>query len=84
MTRWLIPHFGDADMWRQIVRNNEPVHHATITLRSDEVFLPRVLVEAGFFPSTSQIRKNRPDLWRLREPFDDLQLQWAQIEVWPA
>ena len=30
----------------------------------EEWFLPRLLVKYGFFKSTSQLRKNRIDLWR--------------------
>lgn len=31
---------------------------------NEEVFLPRILKKYGFFKSTNQVRKNRPDLWR--------------------
>jgi hypothetical protein len=30
----------------------------------EEVFLPRILKKYGFFKSTNQVRKNRPNLWR--------------------
>lgn len=30
----------------------------------EEVFLPNILVTLNVFQSKSQIRKNRPDLWR--------------------
>lgn len=35
-----------------------------ITITEQETFLPKILVKHGFFKSTSQIRKNRHDLWR--------------------
>ena len=32
------------------------------TLFTEERFLPKILVENGFYPSVSEIRRNRPDL----------------------
>lgn len=29
-----------------------------------EIFIPKILKKYGFFSSTSQVKKNRPDLWR--------------------
>jgi hypothetical protein len=33
-----------------------------ITLRTEERFLPKILTQIGFFPSTSEVRRNRKDL----------------------
>lgn len=33
-------------------------------VKTDEGFLPRILVDLSIFPSVSQVRKNRPDLIR--------------------
>lgn len=33
-----------------------------IDLYTEETFLPRILVEIGFFKSNSEVRRNRPDL----------------------
>lgn len=33
-------------------------------VKFDERFLPRILVDLSIFPSVSQVRKNRPDLFR--------------------
>ena len=30
----------------------------------EEVFIPRILKKYGFFSSTSDVKRNRPDLWR--------------------
>jgi hypothetical protein len=30
----------------------------------DETFLPRILVLAGIAPSTSEVKRNHPNLWR--------------------
>ena len=32
------------------------------TFYTEERFLPKILVELGFYPSVSEIRRNRPDL----------------------
>lgn len=34
------------------------------TVHETELFLPKLLKKYGFFKSTSQVRKNRPDLWK--------------------
>lgn len=34
------------------------------TIKDKELFLPKLLKKHGFFKSTSQIKKNRPELWR--------------------
>lgn len=47
-----------------------PIVHKTSDLYSneqidsytEETFLPKILVEIGFFKSNSEVRKNRPDL----------------------
>lgn len=52
------------------------------TVFETETFLPRILVKHGFFKSTSQIRKNRPDLWRdLTEP-EFTELKIGHKRVW--
>lgn len=33
-----------------------------MTFYTEERFLPKILVELGFYPSISEIRRNRPDL----------------------
>lgn len=33
------------------------------TFFTEERFLPKILVELGIYPSTSEIRRNRPDLY---------------------
>lgn len=51
----------------------------------EERFVPRLLVQAGFFESTSQVKKNQPGLWI--EVSDEticerITLSWANIEFW--
>ena len=49
---------------------------------NDETFLPRVLVKFGFFPSTSQVKKNRPDLWCDAEDFHMDTIKIGHKRVW--
>lgn len=51
---------------------------------TDERFIPRLLVQAGFFESTSQVKKNQPELWRASEGVicEQIRLSWATIEFW--
>lgn len=52
------------------------------TVFESETFLPRILVKYGLFKSTSQIKKNRPDLWRdLTEP-EFTELKIGHRRVW--
>ena len=84
MTAVVDPTFLSVDDWRRVVKNNREIASVHFDVRSDASWLPHVLVEAGFFTSGSQIKKNRPDLWRDREDYDVVDLPWAEIEVWPA
>lgn len=83
MTRIIEPSFCTVGVWRDVVRNNARIHHIVFRIQSDENWLPHILTEAGFFPSGSELKRNRPDLWRDRERFDVVNLQWAQIEITP-
>ena len=52
------------------------------TVFEEERFLPKLLVKYGFFKSTSQIRKNRPDLWRELNKVDFEELKIGHKRVW--
>jgi hypothetical protein len=77
------PTFLDVPGWRQVVKRNRDIRCVHFDVRSDKTWLPHILVEDGFFQSASQIKKNRPDLWRDREEWDVVDLDWAEIEIWP-
>lgn len=48
------------------------------TLFTSTRFLPRIMVEAGLVKSTSEVKRNRPDLMiTLNEP-DFIQLKWGK------
>ena len=51
------------------IKENEEV------FRTDEIFLPKILKQFGIFKSTSQVKKNRPDLWRELEEFEFTKLE---------
>jgi len=52
------------------------------TAFDEERFLPKLLVKYGFFKSTSQIRKNRPDLWRELSKVDCEELKIGYKKVY--
>ena len=52
----------DIRVIRQTVKNN-PVD-CSLNVVVVKHFLPHVLVDLGFFPSTSEVKRNRPDLWK--------------------
>jgi hypothetical protein len=84
LTTRVFPTFLSVDDWRAVVKNNADIGRIHFDLRSARTWIPHILVDAGFFKSGSQIRKNRPDLMRDREEYDVVDLDWAEIEVWPA
>ena len=38
------------------------------TIKDDELFLPKLLKKYGFFKSTSEVKRNRSDLWKEMKP----------------
>jgi hypothetical protein len=67
---------------RDVVRNNARIEAALFDVETDETWLPAVLVQAGFFPSNSEVKKNQPSLWRdVLRPLDVVRLSWAEIAV---
>ena len=74
--------------WRLTKKNNKSWltwklrFVATVT---DERFLPRILVNLGFFESSSQVKKNQGTLWREIAPdviLETVELSWCVIEIW--
>lgn len=53
-----------------------------LTLFTEERFLPRIMVEAGIVKSTSEVRRNRPDLWRNLDKLDFFQVKWGKKFLW--
>lgn len=52
------------------------------TLFTEERFLPRIMVEAGIVKSTSEVRRNRPDLWKSLDKLDFFQVKWGKKFLW--
>lgn len=70
--------------WREIQRRNSDIHRIPVGVNSGgEAFLPRILVNAGLFPSTSEVKRNRPDLWREVDVNESItfRLGWADVTV---
>lgn len=53
-----------------------------ITYYTEERFLPKILVECGFYPSLSEIRKNRPDLWISLDKVDFIDKLKVRKKAW--
>ncbi len=80
-TTILKPHFMDPDGWRQVVKNNARIEHVVFTIHTSETWLPTILRDAGFFPSNSEVKKNRKDLWRDVEHGETVKLSWARVLI---
>ena len=70
-----------VDTARQIVQNNPRVIGVAVVLHTSENWLPLILTQTGFFTSNSEVKRNRPDLWREVEPNEVVKLKWAEIRI---
>jgi len=52
------------------------------TLFTSERYLPKLLVDIGFFKSNSEVRKNRPDLVKELNTLDMLEIKIGKKIVW--
>lgn len=48
------------------------------TLFTSERFLPRILVEAGIAKSTSEVKRNKPQLYITLDKIDFLDIKWGK------
>lgn len=71
------PSFLDVNTWRRVVQNNADIYGIDFLIVTNDKWLPKVMTEAGFFGSGSQVKKNRPDLWR--EIVDN---EWFKFGGW--
>lgn len=62
------------------------LHHLyseeSIDLFTKERYLPKILVEIGFFTSISQVRKNRPDLLISLNKLDFIHIRVGKNHLW--
>ncbi|MFW6029731.1 MAG: hypothetical protein ACOCRO_05700 [Halanaerobiales bacterium] len=54
------------------------------TVKDEELFLPKLLKNYGFFKSTSEVRKNRPDLWKELKPLSIESIQIGKNKLFIA
>jgi hypothetical protein len=66
-----------VDLDKLGIRPNE-----NTVFENEEVFIPRILKKYGFFKSTSQVKKNRPDLWREVKDLEMIKLEIGHKRVW--
>lgn len=53
-----------------------------VSLRTEERYLPQILVDLGFFKSKSEVRRNRPDLVRTLEELDFEDIKIGKKRLW--
>lgn len=58
--------------------NNEKIK----TCYTDERYLPKILKEIGFVKSTSEIRRNKPNLCVTLDKLDFLEVKWGKKRCW--
>ena len=52
------------------------------TLYTEERFLPKILVEAGLVKSTSEVRRNKPELFKALDKLDCLEVKWGKKRLY--
>lgn len=80
-TRILEPSFGPVDLWRDVSRNNQEAGRIGFLIASTHSWLPQILNDAGFFPSNSEVKRNRPDLWRDAVDGEVVKVGFALIRI---
>lgn len=75
------PSFLEIEDWRDVVKNNGEVRSIEFVLVTDETWLPLILVQAGFFTSNSEVKKNRSDLWRDAVHQEWIKMKWCKIHI---
>ena len=58
------------------------VNKNEVSVKTNEIFLPKILKEFNIFSSTSQVKKNRPDLWRELKDFEMTKLEIGFKRIW--
>ena len=53
-----------------------------LTLFTREKFLPYILVTCGVFQSTSEVKRNRPDLWKELDTPDFMEIKIGKKRIW--
>ena len=78
------PDFLDVNTWRNVVKHNKrDIKKVLFTIEAPkDTHIPHILVEHGFFDSTSRVRKNQPTLVRNTELDKEvIKLSWAVITI---
>ncbi len=80
-------------MYTNVIINNILVHPSELfafdqkdwednekgnTLFTSETFLPKILVEAGVVKSTSEVKRNKPELFINLDKIDFIQVKWGK------
>ena len=58
------------------------INENEINLRTNERYLPNILVQLGIFKSKSEVRKNRPDLVRSLFKMDFEEIKIGKNRLW--
>jgi hypothetical protein len=65
---------------RGILKNNKDLQKGYTVVVTTDKWIPYILVDMGFFPSTSCVKQNRPDLWRNIALEDNFDYNWHHTE----
>jgi hypothetical protein len=65
---------SDEDDWKNIEESK--------TLFTEERFLPKILVSIGIFKSNSEVKRNRPDLFKSLDKLDFIKIKINKRKLW--
>lgn len=52
------------------------------TIFTEERFLPKILVDLGVVKSTSEVKRNKPELFKTLDKPDFLEIKWGKRKLW--
>ena len=64
----------DSDDWDNVESEK--------TVYDEERFLPKLLVKYNFFISTSEVKRNRKDLWITLDKLDFIEIKISKKKIW--
>lgn len=72
-----------VEPWCLISKNKEEFESCdkNNTFFTTERFLPKILVNAGIVKTTSEIKRNKPELWVSLDSLDCLWVKWGKQKI---
>lgn len=72
-----------VEPWQLISKSKEDFENVDkqFTLFTNERFLPKILVDAGIVKSSSEVKRNKPELWVTLNTVDCKWIKWGKQKI---